>query len=104
MEIGRAADPDVAMAVGAEIGDGGPEAKRRSTRAMMAMPTMHSSDDMLGNMCGQASGGPPLQLSAEEENLCGALPEDDFEQQLIDPFREYYGTKSGKLLDRDKVH
>ena len=72
------------------------------------MPTMHSIDDMLGSMAAQASGEPPLQTSAEEEailaqDLCGALPEDDFKQQLMDPFKDYYDTKSGKLLDRDKV-
>ncbi len=103
MEGGKAAEPDVAMAVGAD--DEAPEAKRRrSPIGLMAMPTMHSINDMLGSMAAQACGEPPLQESAETEDLCGALPEDDFKQQLMDPFKEYYDTKSGKLLDRDKVH
>jgi len=96
MENSRAADSDVAMAGDAEVADGAPEAKRRSIRnpiGVMAMPTMHSIDDMLGSMAAQASGEPPLERSAEEaatlaQDLCGALPEDDFKQQLMDPFKE----------------
>ena len=91
MEGGKAAEPDVAMAVGAD--DEAPEAKRRrSPIGLMAMPTMHSTNDMLGSMAAQACGEPPLQESAETEDLCGALPEDDFKQQLMDPFKEYYDT------------
>ena len=71
------------------------------------MPTMHSINHMLGSMAEKAAR--PLEESAEGEatlaqGLCGALPEDDFKQQLMDPFKEYYDTRSGKLLDRDKVH
>jgi hypothetical protein len=104
MEVSRAADPDVGMAVDAGIVDEGrsPEPKRRSIReniAMMAMPTLH--DD---NMTVQASGAPLQERDLDMEFLCGTLPEEDFERQLLDPFKEYYDTKSGKLLDRDKVY
>ncbi len=55
---------------------------------------------MLGTMAGQACGGPPLPEDSDEEYLCSALPEENFEARLMDWDKDYYGTKSGKVLDR----
>ncbi len=69
----------------AVVGEEDTAARRRR---IMARPTVHRADEMLGSVAGQASGGPPRLRSGEEEHSCGALPEDDFKQQLMDPFKE----------------
>ena len=86
-------------AEGAETAEEIREAKRlrlrENIRMIASLPTMHSTNDMLGAMAGQAYEG---------EYLCSALPEENFEQRLMDWEKDYYGAKSGKVLDKDKVH
>ncbi len=38
-----------------------------------------------------------------EEYLCSALPEGSFEARLMDWDEDFYGTKSGKVSDKEKV-
>ena len=86
-------------AEGAETAEEIREAKRlrlrENIRMIASLPTMHSTNDMLGAMAGQAYEG---------EYLCSALPEENFEQRLMHWEKDYYGAKSGKVLDKDKVH
>ncbi len=80
MEVGQAADPDVAMteaaATMAETVEEIREAKRLrlhgNLRLIASLPTMHSNDDMLGAMAGQACGGPRLPEDNGKKYLCGA--------------------------------
>ncbi len=82
MGAGQAADPGVPMtevaATRAETVEEIREAKslrfNEKLRLIASLPTMHSTDDMLGAMAGQACGGPPLPEDYGEEYLCGALP------------------------------
>ncbi len=102
------------------------EAKRQKVRdalRLMALPTMHHRDEHILDMvaavdqasigpkeiaqmlprreCG--SGQPPAASGSENETVINAMPDEEFELQVMDWTKDYFGAKSGKLLDKQRV-
>ena len=81
----------------------GPEAKR--LKIVAAMPSKRArSTTLVGELRTLHERSSEIEVSVEPKTalLCTA-PADDFEIQIMDWHKDHYGTKSGKILDKEKV-
>eukprot|EP00959_Pyramimonas_sp_CCMP1952_P065371 1364614-Pyramimonas_sp.AAC.1 len=72
-----------------EVAEDLPGARKRQ-KILAGLPTLHDQE-------------PEAEEMLETLPLLAALPEDaEWQEQLLDWERDYYGTKSGKLLNKQK--
>ncbi|CAK0820598.1 unnamed protein product, partial [Prorocentrum cordatum] len=74
-----------------EVAEDLPGARKRQ-KILAGLPTLHDQE-------------PQAEEMLETLPLLAALPDDaEWQEQLLDWERDYYGTKSGKLLNKQKVY
>ena len=86
-------------------GDDDPEAKRLKVIASMPGRSSKREQTVLGGHSSLHEAGLEVRIALEPKTayLHAAPSGDEFEVQVIDWHKDYFGTKSGKKLDKQKV-